>query len=229
MRILLDENHLAWDEAWSITTRVFNYTNHTVLPEALEKWSVSILQTLLPRHMLLIFDINHRCAVQAAAGRVLSVCLFSAHTMPLRFLIQVNQMLGEDIDYRILNSVSIIEEGFEKQVRCELRPSTINVSRHHYQRLCCRLPTHPPPPPSRQNLTAKNQVRMANLAIVGSSHVNGVAGIHTEILRSRVFLPFAQLFPDKFLNITNGVTQVRVCTALHLSQQLTSRLCSAAG
>jgi len=61
MRILLDENHLAWDEAWSITTRVFNYTNHTVLPEALEKWSVSIIQALLPRHMLIIFDINHRC------------------------------------------------------------------------------------------------------------------------------------------------------------------------
>ena len=84
-------------------------------------------------------------------------------------------------------------------------------------------------PTRRCLLPAKNQVRMANLAIVGSSHVNGVAGIHTEILRSRVFLPFAQLFPDKFLNITNGVTQVRVCTALHLSQQLTSRLCSAAG
>lgn len=143
MRILVDEKHLPWEEAWSITTRVFNYTNHTVLPEALEKWSVSIIQALLPRHMLIIFDINHR------------------------FLIQVNQMLGEDIDLRILNSVSIIEEGFEKQVR------------------------------------------MANLAIVGSSHVNGVAGIHTEILRSRVFLPFAQLFPDKFLNITNGVTQRR--------------------
>jgi glycogen phosphorylase len=62
MRILLDENHLAWDDAWGITTRVFNYTNHTVLPEALEKWSVSIMQTLLPRHMLIIFDINHRCA-----------------------------------------------------------------------------------------------------------------------------------------------------------------------
>ena len=73
MRILLDENHLAWDEAWGITTRVFNYTNHTVLPEALEKWSVSILQTLLPRHMLLIFDINHRCA---SSGRSRGVCLF---------------------------------------------------------------------------------------------------------------------------------------------------------
>ena len=60
MRILVDEKNLPWEEAWSITTRVFNYTNHTVLPEALEKWSVSIIQTLLPRHMLIIFDINHR-------------------------------------------------------------------------------------------------------------------------------------------------------------------------
>jgi glucan phosphorylase len=94
-------------------------------------------------------------------------------------------MLGEDIDLRILNSVSIIEEGFEKQV---LAPCI--AAR------CLSALSHP------------YQVRMANLAIVGSSHVNGVAGIHTEILRSRVFLPFAQLFPDKFLNITNGVTQV---------------------
>ncbi len=60
MRILVDERQLPWDEAWGITTRVFNYTNHTVLPEALEKWSVSIIQTLLPRHMLIIYDINHR-------------------------------------------------------------------------------------------------------------------------------------------------------------------------
>ena len=71
---------------------------------------------------------------------------------------------------------------------------------------------------------------MANLAIVGSSHVNGVASIHTEILRSRVFLPFAQLFPDKFLNITNGVTQVRCAAcALHQHQQLTTSRFSAAG
>lgn len=73
MRILLDENHLSWDEAWGITTRVFNYTNHTVLPEALEKWSVSIMQTLLPRHMLIIFDINHRCA-SSSRSRCLFVC-----------------------------------------------------------------------------------------------------------------------------------------------------------
>lgn len=63
MRILVDEKNLPWDEAWGITTRIFNYTNHTVLPEALEKWSVSIIQALLPRHMLIIFDINHRFCI----------------------------------------------------------------------------------------------------------------------------------------------------------------------
>jgi starch phosphorylase len=84
MRILVDEKSLSWDEAWSITTRVFNYTNHTVLPEALEKWSVSIIQTLLPRHMLIIFDINHRWLTAANFTRpyIRLASNVSAHTRP---------------------------------------------------------------------------------------------------------------------------------------------------
>lgn len=141
MRILLDEEKLDWDEAWKITTETFAYTNHTVVPEALEEWSVNILELLLPRHLDIIYEINHR------------------------FLKYVKQYYTADDE--IVSEISLIKEGKEKFVR------------------------------------------MAYLAIVGSHHVNGVAALHTEILKNRIFKHFHKIFPGKFVNVTNGITPRR--------------------
>ncbi len=141
MRILMDQENLGWDEAWKITTKTFAYTNHTVVPEALEEWSVQIMENLLPRHMQIIYEINQR------------------------FLDEVRLRYTEDDD--IISSLSIIKEGKEKRIR------------------------------------------MANLAIVGSSHINGVAALHTEILKKTIFSHFHKLFPEKFKNVTNGITPRR--------------------
>ncbi|EFA85934.1 glycogen phosphorylase 1 [Heterostelium album PN500] len=140
-RKLLDEEHLQWDEAWSIVTKTFGYTNHTILPEALEMWPVQLIEDLLPRHMQLIYGINHR------------------------FLITVTQKWPGNIDK--MRNLSIIQEGDEKKVR------------------------------------------MAHLAIVGSRFVNGVAAMHSELVKHRVFPDFFALFPEKFQNKTNGVTPRR--------------------
>ena len=141
MRILIDLEELGWDEAWAITSAVFGYTNHTVLPEALERWPVSLLGHLLPRHLQLIYEINQR------------------------FLDGVRARFGAD-DAR-LRRMSIIEEGPEQLVR------------------------------------------MATLAVVGSRAVNGVAELHSRILRTQVFPDFDELWPGKFSNKTNGITQRR--------------------
>jgi starch phosphorylase len=141
MRILIDIEELDWDEAWEITCKVFGYTNHTVLPEALERWPVALVEKVLPRHLQIIYEIN------------------------ARFLSKVRQKLGDD-DAR-LRRMSIIEEGNEKRVR------------------------------------------MANLAIVGSHSVNGVAELHSNILKNEIFPDFAELWPEKFNNKTNGITQRR--------------------
>lgn len=141
MRILIDEENLGWNEAWKITNETFAYTNHTVVPEALEEWPVSLLQELLPRHMQIIFEINQR------------------------FLDAVRANITKDD--RIIQKISIIKEGDEKKVR------------------------------------------MANLAIVGSHSVNGVAALHTEILKNIIFPEFNFIYPDKFKNITNGITPRR--------------------
>jgi starch phosphorylase len=141
MRVLVDVEELDWDEAWDITTRTFGYTNHTVLPEALERWPVSLLGTVLPRHLQIIYEIN------------------------ARFLGRVRERFGDD-DARS-RRMSIIEEGDEQRVR------------------------------------------MATLAVVGSHSVNGVAAIHTDILKAEVFRDFHEMTPEKFTNKTNGVTQRR--------------------
>jgi starch phosphorylase len=141
MRKLMDDEGLKWDFAWDIVTRTFAYTNHTILPEALEMWPVSLMQHLLPRHMQLIYQINHR------------------------FLKLIEQNFPGDVEK--LRRMSIIEEGFEKKVR------------------------------------------MAHLAIVGSHCVNGVAQLHTELVKKKVFPDFVQLWPEKFKGITNGVTPRR--------------------
>jgi starch phosphorylase len=141
MRILLDEAKLGWDEAWTLTQRTLAYTNHTLLPEALEKWPLPWFEILLPRQLEIIYEINRR------------------------FLDVVRSKYPGD-DAR-LTRVSLIEEGEPKKVR------------------------------------------MANLAIVGSHSTNGVAAIHSELLKKTVVPDFADLFPERFNNKTNGVTQRR--------------------
>ncbi len=141
MRILLDDAKLGWDAAWDITKRTLAYTNHTLLPEALEKWPVRWFEMLLPRQLEIIYEINRR------------------------FLDDVRAKFPDD-DARLAR-VSLIEEGEPKKVR------------------------------------------MAHVAIVGSHSTNGVAAIHTELLKKTVVPDFAELFPERFSNKTNGVTQRR--------------------
>ncbi|MEI6674570.1 MAG: glycogen/starch/alpha-glucan phosphorylase [Verrucomicrobiota bacterium] len=141
MRLLVDKHHMDWDTAWNVTRRTFAYTNHTLLPEALEKWPVGLLGYLLPRHLEIIYEINRR------------------------FLAEVRVRFPGD-DAR-LTRLSLIDESGERYVR------------------------------------------MAHLATVGSHHVNGVARLHSELLRQTVMRDFAELWPEKFCNITNGVTPRR--------------------
>ena len=140
-RILVDEHGMEWTKAWYVTRSTIAYTNHTVLSEALEQWSVELLGRLLPRHLQIIFEINRR------------------------FLREVLIQWPNDLER--LSRMSLIAEG------------------HH------------------------KQVRMAHLAIVGSHSVNGVAELHTDILKTRVFKDFYQLYPDRFSAKTNGVTPRR--------------------
>ena len=141
MRLLIDDKHLDWDAAWDITSRSLAYTNHTLLPEALEKWGLALFASLLPRHLELIYEINRR------------------------FLAQVK--LHYPGDNPILAKLSIIDEEGNKAVR------------------------------------------MAHLATVACHHVNGVAALHSDLVRTQLFPEFAELWPDKFTNVTNGVTPRR--------------------
>jgi glycogen phosphorylase len=141
MRLLVDENSLDWDHAWELTVATLGYTNHTLLPEALEKWPVSLIERVLPRHTEIIFGINHQ------------------------FLRTVARSWPGDIDRQ--RRMSIIEEGPEKQVR------------------------------------------MANLAIVGSHAINGVSRLHSDLIKSALVPDFAQLWPERFSNKTNGVAPRR--------------------
>ncbi|WP_052078711.1 glycogen/starch/alpha-glucan phosphorylase [Spirochaeta lutea] len=141
MRILMDHEGLTWETAWDITVKTLGYTNHTLMPEALEKWAVPMFEKLLPRHLQIIYEINHRFLSQVAIK-------FPGNTQKLA-------------------DMSIIEEGNPKQIR------------------------------------------MAYLAIVGSHSTNGVAALHTELLKSRLVPNFAQMWPNRFNNKTNGITQRR--------------------
>jgi starch phosphorylase len=141
MRILLDEAHLGWDEAWDLTRRTLAYTNHTLLPEALEKWPLPWFEILLPRHLEIILEINRRLLEEVRT----------------RF----------PGDGGRVEHVSLLEEGGERKVR------------------------------------------MANLAIVGSHSTNGVAAIHSTLLRTTTVRDLAEMFPERFNNKTNGVTPRR--------------------
>ena len=141
MRLLVDIEKMQWEKAWDITVRTFGYTNHTVLPEALERWPLDLVQKLLPRHLVIIYEIN------------------------ARFLAEVKKKFPSDL--KRLSRMSIIEEG------------------------------------------EKKNIRMANLCIIGSHSVNGVAALHSTILKDSVFRDFFEMWPDKFNNKTNGITQRR--------------------
>ncbi len=149
MRIMIDEKKLSFEAAWEITQRTFAFTNHTILPEAQERWSVGIFEELLPRHLMLIYQIN-------------------------------NLLLGEVTrrypgDLNKMRTMSVIEEGTEKNIR------------------------------------------MAQLSIAGSHTVNGVAELHTRILKENIFPDFYEMYPEKFQNKTNGITQrlwLRECNPL---------------
>jgi len=141
MRILLDEARLGWDEAWDITRRTLAYTNHTLLPEALEKWPLAWFEVMLPRHLEIIFEINRRL-LDSVRSRYLG-------------------------DEGRVQRVSLVEEG------------------------------------------SGRKIRMANLAIVGSHSTNGVAAIHSELLRTTTVKDLAEIFPERFSNKTNGVTPRR--------------------
>jgi glycogen phosphorylase len=137
MRLLIDEHGLSWSESWQITTSVFSYTNHTLLPEALETWPVALFERLLPRHLQIIYLINRD------------------------FLLSVDARYPGDHDRQ--RRLSIIDDGGDRRVR------------------------------------------MAHLAVIGSHRVNGVAQLHSDLMREQVFSGFADLYPDRFVNVTNGI------------------------
>lgn len=158
MRLLIDIEGIDWDTAWDITVKTFGYTNHTILPEALENWPVPLMERLLPRHIQIIYEINRR------------------------FLETVQEAYPGDTAR--MARMSIIEEGQERKVR------------------------------------------MAYLAIVGSHSVNGVAALHTEIIKNQLFRDFYDLWPKKFNNKTNGITQrrwLKLCNP-KLSSLITSKI-----
>jgi starch phosphorylase len=141
MHILLDDAHLGWDQAWEITTRALAYTNHTLLPEALEKWPLAWFEIMLPRHLEIIYEINRRLLQDVQ-----------------------NRFPGDD---GRVQRVSLVEED------------------------------------------GRRKIRMANLAIVGSHSTNGVAAIHSDLLRKTTVKDLAEVFPERFNNKTNGVTPRR--------------------
>ena len=158
MRLLVDEHALGWEEAWAVTRATFAYTNHTLLPEALEKWTVDLFGSLLPRHLEIVFEINRR------------------------FLDEVRAAFPGD-DARLAR-LSLIDE------------------------------------------SGPRYVRMAHLACVGSHTINGVAQLHSELLKQTVLRDFAELWPDKFCNVTNGVTPRRFVALSNpgLTKLITARI-----
>lgn len=141
MRILIDLEKVSWDKAWEITTNTFAFTNHTILPEAMEKWSIDLFRRVLPRHLDIIFQINQQ------------------------FMNQVQERYHGDMEK--MNRMSLIEENHTKYIR------------------------------------------MAHLSIIGSHSINGVAELHSSILKEKVFSDFHEMFPRRFNNKTNGVTPRR--------------------
>jgi starch phosphorylase len=141
MRLLVDVHNLSWDDAWGLSSRIFSYTNHTLMPEALETWPVAMFESLLPRHLQIIYEINYRFMQQV-----------------------MHQFPG---DGELLKRLSIIDE------------------------------------------SGARRIRMSHLAIIGSHTVNGVAALHTELMKRTIFADFERVSPGKIVNMTNGVTPRR--------------------
>ena len=160
MRLLMDVYGQEWEDAWEITTKIFAYTNHTLLPEALETWPASILGKILPRHLQIIYEINRR------------------------FIEEAKQKFGDDSN--ILSKLSIVAGEGDNQI-----------------------------------------IRMANLSIVGSFCVNGVAKLHSELIKHSLVPEFYALWPEKFTNVTNGITPRR--WLLHANTHLTDLIDSKIG
>ncbi len=158
MRLLIDEHGLPWEQAWEVTRSTFAYTNHTLLPEALEKWTVDLFGTLLPRHLEIVFEINRR------------------------FLEEVRAQFPDDAAR--IEHLSLIDE------------------------------------------SGLRYVRMAHLACLGSHTINGVAQLHSELLKQTVLRDFAELWPTKFCNVTNGVTPRRFVAVSNpgLTQLITAHI-----
>ena len=161
MRLLVDQYDMAWADAWGLCRQVFGYTNHTLLPEALETWPVQFFERFLPRHLEIIYRINEE------------------------FLLEVEKRFKGDGAAK--TTLSIIGESYGRRVR------------------------------------------MAHLAVIGSHKVNGVAKLHSELMQKTIFAGFAQMFPDRFINVTNGITVRRWLkqSNVRLSRLLTERLGSA--
>ncbi len=141
MRLLVDEHQLPWDKAWKLIQQMFSYTNHTLMPEALETWDVEMLARLLPRHLEIIFEIN------------------------AQFLKQVTEKFGRDVE--LIRRISLVDE------------------------------------------YGQRRVRMAHLAIVASHKVNGVSKLHSQLMVQNIFSDFARMYPERFTNVTNGITPRR--------------------
>lgn len=158
MRILIDEEGLDWDKAWELTRKSCGYTNHTILPEALEKWPVPMMERLLPRHLQIIYEINGR------------------------FLQQISSLYPGDV--KRLQRMSLIDE------------------------------------------TGERYVRMANMCIIASTSTNGVAELHSQILKDSLFKDFYELYPERFTNVTNGITPRRWLLKANpaLSQLITDKI-----
>ncbi|OMO93416.1 Glycosyl transferase, family 35 [Corchorus capsularis] len=211
IRILMDVKGLSWEQAWNITRRTVAYTNHTVLPEALEKWSLELMQKLLPRHVEIIRMIDEEL-IQTIIDE------YGAEDLDL-----LEQKLKE---MRILDNIELPESVAELFVKSE-ETSVVDSTEKEEDDIDADEETEPTDEEEEEQLEEEEidgkkstkvtfmdpklpqTVRMANLCVAGGSAVNGVAAIHSEIVKNEVFNEFYKLWPEKFQNKTNGVTPRR--------------------
>ncbi|KAK8533884.1 hypothetical protein V6N12_047286 [Hibiscus sabdariffa] len=223
MRILIDVKGLKWKEAWNITQRTMAYTNHTVLPEALEKWSLELMQKLLPRHADIIEMIDEELirTIVSEYGTADSK-LLEKKLKQMRILENVelpaafSDLLVKPKKSTVAVSTDVLGETEEEEEEIDPSGGKIKSVKEFIQGKEKKIPEPVPEPPKL--------VRMANLCVVGGHAVNGVAAIHSEIVKDEFFNDFFQLWPEKFQNKTNGVTPrrwIRFCNP-DLSKIITS-------